>query len=194
MLLLLLFNMILSLLGLFISVYIPDVRMSELFAVLNVCSSITVLVIAKIFLSEDNSGSENLLSSTVRISVNVAFAASLALKHMYLLEETSFLLRLVTISCVMTAYIITFDAIASAAGKSTVTVLERFQTAVFILLAFTMFVIKLAGDEKTTRKLFLAKRKCDETDVLVQKLLPLSVLVTRYDRKEERLYFHSANR
>lgn len=101
----LLINMGLSILTYFIAPFIPPVKLSELMACLNIAQAIAGSIIAKVYLSNKFNVEES------RFSASIAFAVSITVKHVYLLDATSYLLRIFTVCCILTAYFIANEAI-----------------------------------------------------------------------------------
>lgn len=56
-----------------------------------------------------------------------------------------------------------------------------------------LFVFKILRQEKALRKHFLTSKSEEEMNFLVKKLLPVSMLITKYDSPCERMSFHMAN-
>lgn len=62
-----------------------------------------------------------------------------------------------------------------------------------LLMGFILNGFRIYREDLSLRNMFLVQRSEEEMNFLVKKLLPVTMLITRYDKKEERVYFHMSN-
>ncbi|EAR95983.2 ATPase, histidine kinase-, DNA gyrase B (macronuclear) [Tetrahymena thermophila SB210] len=114
---------------------------------------------------------------------NLYYGSNIVLKHIYLLQGSNFIMKFITAINIGIIYEVFFI---------------RFQTSIrhYVLsvsIAIFLQIYKIFQEDLSLRNLFLVQRSEDEMNFLVKRLLPVSMLITKYDKKEERIYFHMSN-
>ncbi|KAL4459493.1 hypothetical protein ABPG74_018106 [Tetrahymena malaccensis] len=114
---------------------------------------------------------------------NIYYGSNIVLKHIYLLQGSNFIMKFITA--------INLGIIYETFFVSQQTSIRHYILSVSI--AIFLNVYKIFQEDLSLRNLFLVQRSEDEMNFLVKRLLPVSMLITKYDKKEERIYFHMSN-
>ncbi|KAL4504131.1 hypothetical protein ABPG72_020969 [Tetrahymena utriculariae] len=114
---------------------------------------------------------------------NIYYGFNIVLKHIYLLQGSNFIMKFITAINIGIIYEIFF--------MNQQTSIRHYILSVSI--AILLYIYKIFQEDLSLRNLFLVQRSEDEMNFLVKRLLPVSMLITKYDKKEERIYFHMSN-